>query len=159
MRDQSQRQGRDRCHKPPVPVARAFPGARCSVAEPFKAAAQRQGRVHAQQVSAAGTRKLIGQLDDKTAGAITGDAAYRSQTCPGCGRRSKHGRIYGRIDRCPKWGTTAPRDCLGALHILSLGVPGAMLPDRSLPRQVTYRRPWRKPPRRSSGGYPARSSA
>ena len=155
MLEKSKCQVRDLCHKATVQVAREFPGALCYVGEPFNEAAKRQGRVQAQQVSAACTRKIIGQLDYKTAGAITVDEAYSSQTCPVCGRRSKHGRIY----RCPKCGTTAPRDCIGAVNILSLGVHGAMLPDRSLPRQVKYRRPWRKPPRRSSGGYPARSSA
>src|SRR5258708_4932642 len=118
MLDKSTCQVRDLCHKAPVQVARECPGALCSVGEPFNEAAPRQGRVQAQQVSAAGTRKISGQLDDKTAGdktagALTGDEAYRAQTGPVCGRRSKHGRIY----RCPKWGTTAPRDAIGAVNI------------------------------------------
>src|SRR5258708_5677692 len=94
MRDKSKRQVRDLCHTATVPVVRAFPGALCSVGEPFNEAAQRQGRVQAQQVSAACTRTIIGQLDDKTAGAITGDEADSSQTCPVCRRRSTPGRIY-----------------------------------------------------------------
>jgi putative transposase len=153
--DKSKRQVRDLCHKATAQVACEFPGALCYVGEPFNEAAQRQGRVQAQQVSAACTRKLINQLDYKTSGAITVEEAYSSQTCPVCGRRSKHDRIY----RCPTCGTTAPRDCVGAVNILCIGVHGEMLPGRSLPQQVKYRRPWRKPPRRSSGGYPARSSA
>ena len=61
------------------------------------------GRVQAQQVSTACTRKIIQQLDYKTAGAITLSEAYSSQTCPVCGERSKHRRIY----RCPTAGPPA----------------------------------------------------
>ena len=57
--------------------------------------------------------------------------------------------------RCPTCGATGPRDAVGAVNILSLGVHGAMLPGRALPQQVKYLRPWRS----SSGGHPARSSA
>jgi putative transposase len=153
--DKSKRRIRDLCHKATAQVAREFPNATCYVGEPFNDAAQRTGRVQAQQVSTACTRKLIGQLDYKTAGAITVDEHYSSQTCPVCGERSKHRRIY----RCPHCGATAPRDAVGCLNILSIGQHGAMLPGRSLPAQVKYRRPWPRQPRRSSGGYPARSSA
>lgn len=152
--DKASHRVRDLCHKATAQVAQAFPGATCYVGEPFNAAAQRMGRVQAQQVSTACTRKLINQLDYKTAGAITVNEAYSSQTCPVCGARSKHRRLY----QCPSRGATAPRDAVGAVNILALGLHGAMLPGRSLPAQVKYRRPWRHP-RRSSGGYPACSSA
>jgi putative transposase len=155
MLDQTKRRMRDICHNATAQIAKAFPGATCYVGEPFNEAAQRLGRVQAQQVSTACTRRLISQLDYKTAGAITISEAYSSQTCPVCGERSKHRRIY----RCPNCGAAGPRDAVGAVNILALGQYGAMLPGRSLPQQVKYRRPWRKPPRRSSGGYPARSSA
>lgn len=159
MLDKTKRRIRDLCHKATHAIAEAFPGATCYVGEPFNAAAQRIGRVQAQQVSTACTRKIISQLDYKTAGAITLSEAYSSQTCPVCGERSKHRRIY----RCPRCGTTGPRDAIGAVNILALGVQGAMLPGRSLPRpaQVKYLRPWRHvcQPRSSSGGHPARSSA
>src|SRR5262245_43155413 len=102
--------------------------------KPFNAAAQRIGRVHAQQVSTACTRKLIQQLDYKTAGAITLSESYSSQTCPVRGERSKHRRIYC----CPHCGATTSRDVVGAMNILALGQHGAMLPGRTLPRQVTY---------------------
>jgi putative transposase len=111
--------------------------------------------VQAQQVSTACTRKLIAQLHYKTAGALTLSEAYSSQTCPVCGERSKQRRIY----RCSSCGATGPRDAVGAVNILSLGVYGAMLPGRSLPQQVKYLRPWPRQPRSSSGGHPARSSA
>jgi putative transposase len=155
--DKAKRRIRDLCHKATRQVAQAFPGATCYVGEPFNDAAQRVGRKQAQQVSTACTRKLIQQLDYKTAGAITLSEAYSSQTCPVCGERSKHRRIY----RCPRCGATGPRDAIGAVNILSLGQHGAMLPDRSLPRpeQVKYLRPWQRHPRSSSGGHPARSSA
>jgi putative transposase len=155
MLGKTRRRIRDLCHKATRHVADTFPNATCYVGEPFNVAAQRIGRVQAQQVSTACTRKLIRLLDYKTAGAITLDEAYSSQTCPVCGERSKHRRIY----RCPHCGATGPRDTVGALNILSLGANGAMLPGRSLPVQATYLRPWPRQPRSSSGGHPARSSA
>ena len=139
-------------------VADAFPNATCYVGEPFNEAAQHIGRVQAQSVSQACTRKLIGMLDYKTAGAMTINEAYSSQTCPVCGERSKQRRIY----RCPMCGANSPRDAIGAANILSLGTHGAMLPGRALPAQVKYLRPWprsRSQPRSRSGGHPARSSA
>jgi putative transposase len=151
MLDKTKRRIRDLTHKATRQIAEAFPGATCYVGEPFSDAAQRTGRVQAQQVSTACTRKIIQQLDYKTAGAITVPEHYSSQTCPVCGERSKHRRIY----RCPHCGATAPRDVVGAVNILALGQHSAMLPGRSLPQQVKYLRPWRS----SSGGHPARSSA
>ncbi len=149
--NKTKRQVRDATHKATHAIAEAFPGATCYVGEPFNDAAQRTGPGQAQQVSTACTRKLIQQLDYKTAGAITVPEHYSSQTCPVCGERSKHRRIYC----CPHCGAIGPRDVVGAVNILSLGQHGAMLPGRSLPQQVTYLRPWRS----SSGGHPARSSA
>ena len=153
--DKPTRRVRDLTHKATRQVADAFPGATCYVGQPFNDAAQRLGRKQAQQVSSACTRKLIGQLDDKTAGAITLSEAYSSQTCPVCGERSTHRRIY----RCPRCGATAPRDAVGAVNILALGQHGAMLPGRAVPQHITYLRPWPRQPRSSSGGHPARSSA
>jgi putative transposase len=151
MLGKTNRRTRDLCHKATREVAQAFPNATCYVGEPFNDAAQRIGRKQAQQVSTACTRKIIQLLDYKTAGAITLSEAYSSQTCPVCGERSRHHRIY----HCPSCGATGPRDAIGAVNILSLGVHGAMLPGRPLPQQVKYLRPWRS----SSGGHPARSSA
>jgi transposase len=158
MLGKTARRLRDLCHKATRQVATAFPNATCSVGEPFNDAAQRIGRVQAQQVSTACTRKIITQLNYKTVGAITVPEHYSSQTCPVCGERSKQRRIY----RCPSCGATGPRDAVGAVNILSLGVHNAMLPGRTLPQQVTYLRPWprsRSQPRRRSGGHPARRSA
>jgi putative transposase len=149
--NRSKRRIRDLCHKATRQVAQAFPGALCYVGEPFNEAAQRAGKVQAQTISQTCTRKLINQLDYKTTGAIVVDEAYSSQTCPVCGRRSRHRRIY----RCPHCGTTGPRDAIGAANILSLGIHGEMLPGRALPQHLKYLRPWRS----SSGGHPARRSA
>lgn len=121
--DKAQRRIRDLCHKATRQVVGAFPGATCYVGEPFNDAARRIGRQQAQQVSSACTRKLIGQLDYKTTGAITLSEAYSSQTCPVCGERSKHHRIYC----CPRCGARGPRDAIGAVNILALGTPGVML--------------------------------
>ncbi|MGH2517395.1 MAG: RNA-guided endonuclease InsQ/TnpB family protein [Ktedonobacterales bacterium] len=151
MLGKTKRQVRDATHKATHVIAEAFPGATCYVGEPFNDAAQRTGRVPAQHVSTACNRKLIEQLNYKTAGAIAINEAYSSQTCPVCGERSKHRRVY----RCPHCGVTGPRDAVGAVNILSLGQHGAMLPGRTLPQQVKYLRPWRS----SSGGHTARSSA
>jgi putative transposase len=154
----TKRQVRDATHKATHAIAEAFPDATCCVGEPFNDAARRTGRVQAQQVSTACTRKLIQQLDYKTAGAITINEAFSSQTCPVCGERSKHRRIY----RCPHCGATGPRDAVGAVNILSLGQHGVKLPGRCLPQYVKYLRPWprhRGQPRSSSGGHPARRSA
>jgi putative transposase len=151
MLDKTKRQVRDATHKATHAIVEAFPNATCYIGEPFNDAAQRTGRVQAQQVSTACNRKIIQQLDYKTTGAIAISEAYSSQTCPVCGERSKHRRIY----RCPHCGATGPRDAVGAVNILSLGQHGAMLPGRSLPQQAKYLRPWRS----SSGGHPARSSA
>jgi putative transposase len=155
MLDRTNRQVRDATHKATHAVANAFPGATCYVGEPFNDAAQRNGHVQAQQVSSACTRKIIQQLDYKTAGALVVNEAYSSQTCPVCGERSKHRRIF----RCPQCGATGPRDAVGAVNILSLGQHGAMLSGRSLSSQVKYLRPWPRQPRSSSGGHPARRSA
>src|SRR5258705_10526476 len=147
----TQRQVPEAPHKATHAIAEAFPGATGHVGEPVNYAAQRTGRVQAQQVSTAWTRKLIQPLDYKTAGAVAINEAYSSQTCPVCGERSKHRRIY----HCPHCGATGPRDAVGAVNILALGHHGAMLPGRTLPQQVKYLRPWRS----SSGGHPACSSA
>ena len=158
MLGKTKRQVRDATHKATHAVATAFPGATCYVGEPFNDAAQRASHKLAQQVSQVCTRKIISQLDYKTAGAITLDEAYSSQTCPVCGERSTHRRIY----RCPHCGATGPRDAVGAINILSLGQHDVMLPGRSLPQQVKYLRPWPhtgRQPRSSSGGHPACSSA
>jgi putative transposase len=155
MLGKTARRIRDLCHKATRQVADAFPHATCYVGEPFNPAAQRVGRVQAQQVSTACTRKVINLLDYKTAGAITLSEAYSSQTCPVCGERSKQRRIY----RCPSCGVSGPRDAVGAVNILSLGQRGVLLPGRALPQQVKYLRPWPRQPRSSSGGHPARSSA
>ncbi|HEY7022079.1 MAG TPA: transposase [Ktedonobacterales bacterium] len=155
MLGKTARRIRDLCHKATRQVAKAFPSATCYVGEPFNEAAQRIGRVQAQQVSTACTRKIITQLNYKTVGAITVPEHYSSQTCPVCGERSKQRRIY----RCPSCGATGPRDAVGAVNILSLGVHNAMLPGRTLPQQVKYLRPWPRQPRSSSGGHPASSSA
>lgn len=150
MLAKSDRRLKDLMHKATRLVAEAFPHARCYVGEPFNEAAQKIGRRQAQQVSQACNRKIIQLLDYKTAGVITIDEAYTSQTCPVCGERSKHGRAY----RC-RCGTTAPRDVIGSANILCIGKHGSLLLGRHVPTVIKYLRPRC---RSSSGGHPASSS-
>lgn len=136
----ARRRVRDLCHKASRKVADAFPGARCYVGEPFNAAAQTIGRKQAQQVSQAATRRLIGMLGYKTAGATLVNEAYTSQTCPVCGERSKHGRVY----RCG-CGVVAPRDVVGATNIRTLGTGGRLQAGGHVPNVVTWAHPSKYP--------------
>lgn len=78
---------RDITHKATALVRQEFPGANVYVGEPFNDAAQKTGRVQAQQVSSACNRRIISQLDYKCAGATEVPEHYSSQTCPVCGCR------------------------------------------------------------------------
>jgi putative transposase len=149
MLAKAERRLKDLMHQATRQIANAFPNAKCYVGEPFNDAAQKIGRVPAQQVSQACNRKIIQLLDYKTAGATTVDEAYTSQTCPVCGERSKHRRTY----RCG-CGVNGPRDVIGATNVLCVGQNRCLLPDRPLPAAIKYLRPWRS----SSGGHPASSS-
>jgi putative transposase len=144
----AQRRVRDSLHKATRQVAAAFPNAKAYVGEPFNDAAQHLQPRQAQTVSQAANRQLIAMLAYKLAGVITVDEAYTSQTCPLCGRRSKHRRSY----RCA-CGVTAPRDVIGAVNILSIGRVGGIAQVPALPSQITYRRP----DRRSASGHLASS--
>ncbi|HBY96176.1 MAG TPA: hypothetical protein DEP84_19850, partial [Chloroflexi bacterium] len=152
--DKAKRRMRDICHKATRKVADAFSNATCYVGKPFNGAAQRIGRKQAQQVSQACNAKLINQLDYKTVGAIVVSEAYSSQTCPGCGERSKSGRVF----KC-KCKAVAPRDAIGATNILALGRDGVMTPGRSVPNACQFVYPLkvsRQEPG-SSPGHGARS--
>lgn len=152
---QARRRIRDICHKASRQIANAFPNAHVYVGAPFNGAARRIGRIQAQQVQQASTARLTRMLGYKLAGATVIDEKYSSQTCPVCGERSKHLRVY----RCKHCGATGPRDAVGAVNILSLGQHGKMLPGRAIPTHCMYLRPWQRHPRSSSGGRPASSSA
>jgi putative transposase len=136
MLDKTPRQVRDAWRQATHIVKTALPGATRYGGEPFNDASPTMGRRQARQVSRACTRKLMNPLDYKTAGAIPVNEAYSSQTCPVCGERSEHKRTY----RGPKCGATGPRDVVGAVNMLSIGVHHARLPGRAIPAQVTYRR-------------------
>jgi putative transposase len=142
---------RDITHKATALVRREFPDAAVYVGEPFNDAAQKIGRVQAQQVSSACNRKLIEQLDYKCAGATVVPEAYSSQTCPVCGERRKCRRTYS----CKRCGYTAPRDVVGSLNILRVGQHGHLIQSSRVPIQIKYLRPCC---RSSSGGHPASSS-
>jgi len=123
----------DTVHKATRLIANEFPGTKCYVGKPFNGAAQKMGRVHAQQVSQACNGKIIQQLDYKTVGAIEVNESYTSQTCPVCGVRSKCRRTF----QC-KCGLTAPRDVVGAVNILCIGQNGNLLSDRKMPKKIKY---------------------
>ena len=147
---------KDITHKATRKVKDIFPQAQVYVGKPFNEAAQRVGRIWAQQVSSASNAKIIQQLDYKTAGAIQVSEAYSSQTCPVCGRRQKCRRIY----TCIACGYNAPRDVVGALNILQIGKQGSLQSSPQVPTRIVHLYPskyaGKKPA--SSGGHPAGSS-
>jgi putative transposase len=147
--EKAHRRIKDITHKATRIVRDEFPNTTVYVGKPFNSAAQKIGRVTAQQVSSASNRKIIQQLNYKTSGAIEVSEQYSSQTCPVCGARQKCRRVY----RCT-CGYTAPRDVVGAVNILSIGKYGNIVHVQQIPSQIPYRRPHR----RSSGGHPASSS-
>jgi len=145
MLDKAHRRVRDLIHKATRKVADRFPHAKAYVGKPFNAAAERIGRVQAQQVSSACNRKIINLLDYKLSGAIEVSEAYSSQTCPGCGARSKHRRIY----HCKGCGLTAARDVVGAANIRQIGMVGGLQPGCAVPNSVQFVHPSKYPaPRR-----------
>ncbi len=156
MLGKAKRRIKDICHKATRQVAEAFPDATCYVGEPFNDAAQKMGRAQAQQVSQACNARLIFLLSYKLVGATVIPEPYTSQTCPVCGKRSKHKRVY----RCSRCGMRAPRDVVGCTNILALGETGEMLAGRSVPNAVRFTHPSKYPGKTpgSSGGHPACSS-
>jgi putative transposase len=148
MLRKADRRIRDLAHKATRQVANAFPNAHAYVGEPFNDAAEKVGRFSAQAISQAINRTVIELLDYKLSGALAIPEPYTSQTCPVCGGRRTCRRMY----RCP-CGVVAPRDVVGAVNILSLGVSGKIV-QRAIPSRIMYRRP----DRRSTAGHAARSS-
>jgi putative transposase len=147
---------KDITHKTTRQVKDAFPQAQVYVGKPFNEAAQKIGRIWAQQVSSASSAKLIEQLDYKTAGAVVVSEAYSSQTCPVCGCRQKCRRTY----TCSRCGYSAPRDVVGSLNILRIGQHGSLQNALGVPTRIVHIRPTKVFCRLadSSGGHPASSS-
>lgn len=131
---------RDLCHKATRTVADAFPYAKAYVGEPFNDAAQKMGRKHAQTVASACNRKIISLLNYKLAACIEVNESYTSQTCPVCGERSKHSRMY----QC-RCGVVAPRDVVGSTNIRTLGIDGALRPGCSVPNAIQWKHPSKYP--------------
>ncbi len=149
---------KDILHKSTRLVADEFPNAKAFVGKPFNSAAQRMGRIQAQQVSSASNARLIHQLDYKLSGAIQINEAYTSQTCPVCGVRNKCGRIY----KCKSCGLTKPRDFVGSLNIRSKGISGSFqqIELDQIPSVIKWVHPIKYPKSNlgSSGVSPASSS-
>jgi putative transposase len=141
----------DLMHKATRQVADAFPNAICYVGRPFNDAAQKLSARNAQTVSQACNAKLIRLLAYKTGSTTEIEEYYSSQTCPVCGGRQKCRRTY----RC-RCGATAPRDVVGSLNHLSIGLHGHIQTKQRLPTAIKYLRPRC---RSSSGGHPACSSS
>ena len=131
---------RDLCHKATRKVAEVFPNAKAYVGEPFNDAAQKMGRKQAQTVASACNRKIVSLLNYKLAACIEVDESYTSQTCPVCGTRSKHRRIY----RC-QCGFVAPRDVVGSTNIRTIGIDGALRPGCSVPNAIQWEHPSKYP--------------
>jgi len=140
MLAKARRRVHDLLHKTSRKIAQVFPNAKAYVGEPFNDAAQKTRRTVSQQVSQCCTRKLIHLLDYKLSGAITVPERYSSQTCPVCGARSKHQRVY----RC-QCGVTAPRDVIGSLNILSIGMTGSLQTGCNLPKVNHWVHPTKYP--------------
>ena len=154
--DKSHNRIKDIAHKTTRKVKDAFPQAQVFVGKPFNSAAQKIGRIWAQQVSSSSNAKLIEQLDYKTAGAIEVSETYSSQTCPVCGCRQKCRRTY----TCKQCGYGAPRDVVGAVNILRIGKHGSLQNSPSVPTRIVHVHPTkvsRRPPS-SSPGHGASSS-
>jgi len=96
---------------------------------------------------------MIGFLN--LAGAIVVEEHYSSQTCPVCGERSKHCRVF--LCKC---GVMAPRDVIGAVNILAIGQHGGLAPGRSVPNAIEFVTPVQVSRQQtgSSGGHTASSS-
>jgi putative transposase len=154
--DKSRTRIKDITHKTTRKVKDVFPQARIYVGKPFNKAAQKIGRIWAQQVSSASNAKLIEQLDYKSAGALQVSEAYSSQTCPVCGCRQKCRRTY----TCRVCGYSAPRDVVGAVNILRIGKQGSLQNSLVVPTRIVHLRPTKVfcPLADSSGGHPASSS-
>jgi putative transposase len=146
---------KDLIHKATRKIANFFPYSHAFVGEPFQNASRKMGRVQAQQISQCCTSKITRQLEYKLSGSVTQvNEAYSSQTCPVCGCRSKHRRIY----QCKGCGFKAPRDVVGSLNILSIGKNGKLTPNKELTvPSILFKYPGIFPG--SSGGSPARSSS
>jgi len=131
---------RDLCHKATRKVADAFPNAKAYVSEPFNDAGREMGRKQAQTVSSACNCKIINLLNYKLAACIEVEEAYSSQTCPVCGERSKHRRIY----RC-RCGYEASRDVAGCANIRTIGIEGSMRPGCCVPNAIQFVHPSKYP--------------
>lgn len=137
MLAKNKRRRRDMMRKATRKVADTFPDALCDVGKPFNSAAEKIGRVSAQQISQACNRRLIDMLNYKLAGAIEVSEKFSSQTCPVWGQRSKARRTY----RCRQCGLIAQRDVVGAVNILCIGQHNALLPERQMPQIIKFKYP------------------
>jgi len=137
--DKSHNRIKDITHKATSKVKDTFPQAQVYVGQPFNQAAQKIGRIWAQQVSSACNRKIIQLLNYKAAGAIVVSEAYSSQTCPVCGCRQKCRRTYS----CQQFGK----------H-------GALQNSPNVPKRIVHVHPSKYAGSlpASSGGHPASSS-
>lgn len=151
--DKAHNRIKDAVHKATRIIADEFKNAKCYVGGAFNDTAQGKRRKEAQQISQAVPGLVIRLLDYKTRGAIKVEEYYSSQTCPVCGERSKHRRIF----KCPKCETVLPRDVVGALNNRRLGLDGKLAPSRQLPKRIIFKYPGKFPG--SSGGHPASRSA
>lgn len=124
MLNKSERKLKDLHHKATRIVANEFPNAKVFVGKAFNDAARKINSTQAQQVSNVSTAKLTFMLAYKLNGATKVEEHYSSQACPACGCRQRCRRKY----KCKDCGYQAPRDVVGALNILDIGLYGEMRP-------------------------------
>jgi transposase len=138
MLDHTKNKIRDLCHKATRKIAGTFPNAKAYIGKPFNDTCRKTDRKQAQAVSSACNRKIINMLSYKLATCIEVEEYYSSRTCPVCGERSKHRRIY----RC-RCGFEAPRDIVGCSNIRAIGIDGKMRPDSPTPNIIRFVHPFK----------------
>lgn len=152
----------DYTHKLTARIKEEFPDTELFVGKAFNEAASGKRPKQAQMIASAPTGKITKQILYKMEGSSVIPEPNTSRTCPGCLR--VHTPRKGRVFRCTnkKCKLVLPRDVVGAMNILSLGLYGEIR-KQPLPTSIVFVRPVKYPggsqgPPARSGGTPASRS-